>query len=66
MEESVGIGLGAVGTGVGGELGTIIGLMLGLTGVGAVLMVCVAAGAGAYFFSEGSKAGVRRLSEFFQ
>ena len=66
VEESVGIGLGALGTGIGVEVGTAICVVLGLTGVGAFLMVFVAAGAGAYYLSEGSKSGVRRLSEFFQ
>ena len=66
VEESVGIGLGALGTGIGVEAGTAICVVLGLTGVGAFLMVFVAAGAGAYYLSEGSKSGVRRLSEFFQ
>ena len=66
IEESVGIGLGAIGTEVGVEIGGIIVLALGLTGVGAFLLLFVAAGAGAYALSEAGKGGVRRMGEFLE
>lgn len=66
IEESVGIGLGAVGTELGVGVGSFLVAALGLTGVGAFLLIFVVAGAGAYLLSEAGKTGVRRIGEFLE
>jgi hypothetical protein len=55
LTESVGIGLGAFGTEVGLLAGGALVAVLGLTGVGAFLLLFVAAGATSYFVSEYGK-----------
>jgi hypothetical protein len=55
LTESVGIGLGAAGTELGLIGGGLIVAFLGLTGVGAFLLLFVAAGAASYALSEAGK-----------
>lgn len=66
IEESVGIGMGAVGTEVGVLAGGALVTMIGLTGVGAFLLVFFVAGVAAYQFAERSKSGVHLLGEMLQ
>jgi hypothetical protein len=66
VEETVAVGLGAVGTELGAGVGTVLVAAMGLTGVGAFLMLFAAAGASAYAFAEGGKSGVKRLGDLLQ
>jgi hypothetical protein len=65
IEEGVGIGLGALGSAFGVAAGGVLVTALCLTGVGAFIMIALAAGLGGYALAELGKAAVRPTLDFF-
>jgi hypothetical protein len=66
INETVGFGMGAFGAEVGMYAGGIMVAAIGLTGVGAFLLLFLAVGASSYVAADFGQRGVRSLAGLFQ